>query len=87
MVNKDLVINVSEELEMNRIQKSIAQISGSMIRLGIDSTVVELRIPKIDFDYLLRLIRDNPNWACSKYCKIENDGLVLVNNVKVKRGF
>jgi hypothetical protein len=83
---EELYIEVSEELEFNRIQKSIQNISGSMIRLGVDINGVTLRIPSIDFDYIVRLIKSNRNWSGVKYCKIISDDVVSVNNVKVLRG-
>lgn len=83
---EEICIEVSEELEFNRIQKSIQNISGSMVRLGVDINGVTMKIPSIDFDYFVRLIKSNRNWSGVKYCKIISDDVVSVNNVKLIRG-
>ena len=76
-------INISEEVEMKKIQEAILQISGSSSRLGVDANKIKIYIPKVDHEYFSRMISSNPNWGCSKYCKIVSNGLLLINNIKV----
>lgn len=76
-------INISEELEMKRIQQAILQISGSATRLGVDVNKIKIYIPKVDHEYFSRMIANNHNWSCSKYCKIVSNDLLLINNIKV----
>ena len=76
-------INISEELEMKRIQQSILQISGSASRLGVDVNKIKIYIPKVDHEYFSRMISSNPNWSCSKYCKTVSNDLLFINNIKV----
>lgn len=82
----EINIQINEQDEFNQIQKSIQNISGSMMRLGVDINGVSLRIPSIDFDYFVRLIKYNPNWSGVKYCKIISDDVISINNVKLLRG-
>ena len=42
-------INISEEVEMNKIQEAILQISGSASRLGVDVNKIKIYIPKVDY--------------------------------------
>ena len=76
-------INISEEVEMKKIQQAILQISGSATRLGVDANKIKIYIPKVDHEYFSRMISNNPNWGCSKYCKIVSNDLLLINNIKV----
>ena len=76
-------INISEEVEMKKIQQAILQLSASMGRLGVDVDSLKIQISFEDYEYIRRLIRDNPNWGCSKYCKIVSNDLLLINGVKV----
>ena len=76
-------INISEEVEMKKIQQAILQLSASMGRLGVDVDSLKIQILFEDYEYIRRLIRDNPNWSCSKYCKIVSNDLILINGVKV----
>ena len=76
-------INISEEVEMKKIQQAILQISGSASRLGVDVNKIKIYIPKVDHEYFSRMISNNPNWSCSKYCKIVSNDLILINNIKV----
>ena len=76
-------INISEEVEMKKIQQTILQLSASMGRLGVDVDSLKIQIPFEDYEYIRRLIRDNPNWSCNKYCKIVSNDLLLINNIKV----
>lgn len=45
-------INISEEVEMKKIQEAILQISGSASRLGVDVDKIKIYIPKVDHEYL-----------------------------------
>ena len=47
------------------------------------NTTMEINIPKVDHEYFSRMISNNPNWSCSKYCKIVSNDLILINNIKV----
>lgn len=76
-------INISEEVEMKKIQQAILQISGSASRLGIDVNKIKIYIPKVDHEYFSRMISNNTNWSCSKYCKTVSNDLLLINNIKV----
>ena len=76
-------INISEEVEMKKIQEAILQLSASMGRLGVDVDSLKIQISFEDYEYIRRLIRDNHNWSCNKYCKIVSNDLILINNVKV----
>ena len=76
-------INISEEVEMKKIQEAILQISGSATRLGVDVNKIKIYIPKVDHEYFSRMISNNPNWSCSKYCKTVSNDLILINGVKV----
>ena len=76
-------INISEEVEMKKIQEAILQLSASMGRLGVDVDSLKIQIPFEDYEYIRRLIRDNPNWSCYKYCKIVSNDLILINNIKI----
>ena len=59
-------INISEEVEMKKIQQAILQISGSASRLGVDVNKSKMYIPKVDHEYFSRMISNKPNWGCSK---------------------
>lgn len=76
-------INISEEVEMKKIQQAILQISGSATRLGVDVNKIKIYIPKVDHEYFSRMISSNPNWSCSKYCKIVSKDLLLINGIKI----
>ena len=76
-------INISEEVEMKNIQQAILLISGIATRLGVDVDSLKIQISFEDYEYIRRLIRDNPNWSCNKYCKIVSNDLLLINNIKV----
>ena len=76
-------INISEEVEMKKIQQAILQLSASMGRLGVDFDSLKIQISFEDYEYIRRLIRDNPNWSCNKYSKIVSNDLLLINNIKV----
>ena len=76
-------INISEVLEMKKIQQAILQISGSATRLGVDVNKIKIYIPKVDHGYFSRMISNNPNWSCSKYCKIVSNDLLLINGIKI----
>ena len=77
-------INISEEVEMKKIQGAILQISGSATRLGVDVDSLKIQMSFEDYEYIRRLIRDNPNWSCNKYCKIVNDEVLSINGVRIR---
>ena len=77
-------INISEEVEMKKIQQAILQISGSASRLGVDIDSLKIQMSFEDYEYIRRLIRDNPNWSCNKYCKIVNDEVLSINGVRIR---
>ena len=77
-------INISEEVEMKKIQEAILQISGSATRLGVDVDSLKIQMSFEDYEYIRRLIRDNPNWSCNKYCKIVNDEVLSINGVRIR---
>ena len=47
------------------------------------NTTMEIYIPKVDHEYFSRMISNNPNWSCSKYCKIVSNDLLLINGIKI----
>ena len=77
-------INISEEVEMKNIQQAILLISGSATRLGVDVDSLKIQISFEDYEYIRRLIRDNPNWSCNQYCKIVNDEVLSINGVRIR---
>ena len=79
---KEIIID--EEKEMNLIQKSILQLSASMGRLGVDLDELKITISFDDYEYIRRLVLNNPNWSCSKFCKVYNDEVLSINGIKLK---
>ena len=77
-------INISEEVEMKKIQEAILQLSASMGRLGVDVDSLKIQMTFEDYEYIRRLIRDNPNWSCNKSCKIVNDEVLSINGVRIR---
>ena len=74
-------IEISEQLECNRIQQQLQRLYGSLVRLGIYNPI--LRLSKTDVEYMQRLFDSNPNWSGSKFYKKGDCGFVL-SNIRVE---
>ena len=80
MINS-VTIEISEQLECNRIQQQLQNLYGSMTRLGIYNPI--LRLSKTDVEYMQRLFDSNPNWSGSKFYTKGVCGFVL-SNIRVE---
>ena len=73
--------------EMNKILQSLLQINGSFMKLDIQTDEVYVTIPKLDYDYILRVAEQNKTGKFYKFFYYkEYDNFFKLGNIKVKQG-
>ena len=77
----------SEVDEMNKILQSLLQMNGSLMKLDIQTDEVYITIPKLDYDYILRVAEQNKTGKFYKFFSYnEDDNFFKLGNIKVKQG-
>ena len=73
--------------EMNKILQSLLQMNGSLMKLDIQTDEVYVTIPKLDYDYILRVAEQNKTGKFYKFFSYnEYDNFFKLGNIKVKQG-
>ena len=73
--------------EMDSILQSLLQINGSFKRMDIQTDEVYVTIPKLDYDYILRVAEQNKTGKFYKFFSYnEDDNFFKLGNIKVKQG-
>ena len=73
--------------EMDSILQSLLQINGSFKRLNVETDEVYVTIPKLDYDYILRVAEQNKTGKFYKFFSYnKDDNFFKLGNIKVKRG-
>lgn len=73
--------------EMDSILQSLLQINGSFKRMDIQTDEVYVTIPKVDYDYILRVAEQNKTGKFYKFFSYnEDDNFFKLGNIKVKQG-
>lgn len=73
--------------EMDSILQSLLQINGSFKRMDIQTDEVYVTIPKLDYDYILRVAEQNKTGKFYKFFYYnEDDNFFKLGNIKVKQG-
>jgi len=73
--------------ELESILQSLLQINGSFKRMNIETDEIYITIPKLDYDYILRVAEQNKTGKFYKFFSYnENDGYFKLGNIKVKQG-
>ena len=73
--------------EMNKILQSLLQINGSLMKLDIQTDEVYVTIPKLDYDYILRVAEQNKTGKFYKFFSYnKDDNFFKLGNIKVKQG-
>ena len=73
--------------EMDSILQSLLQINGIFKRMDIQTDEVYITIPKLDYDYILRVAEQNKTGKFYKFFSYnEDDNFFKLGNIKVKQG-
>ena len=73
--------------EMDSILQSLLQINGSFKRMDIHTDEVYVTIPKLDYDYFLRVAEQNKTGKFYKFFSYnKEDNFFKLGNIKVKQG-
>ena len=73
--------------ELDSILQSLLQINGSFKRLNVETDEVYVTIPKLDYDYILRVAEQNKTGKFYKFFSYsEDDNFFKLGNIKVKQG-
>ena len=73
--------------ELDSILKSLLQLNGSFKRMDIETDEIYITIPKLDYDYILRVAEQNKTGKFYNFFSYnENDGYFKLGNIKVKQG-
>ena len=73
--------------EMDSILQSLLQINGSFKRMDIQTDEVYVTIPKLDYDYILRVAEQNKTGKFYKFFSYnKGDNFFKLGNIKVKQG-
>ena len=73
--------------ELDSILQSLLQINGSFKRLNVETDEVYVTIPKLDYDYILRVAEQNKTGKFYKFFSYnKEDDFFKLGNIKVKQG-
>ena len=71
--------------EMNKILQSLLQINGSFMKLDIQTDEIYITIPKMDYNYILRVAEQNKTGKFYKFFSHnKEDDFFKLGNIKVK---
>lgn len=73
--------------ELESILQSLLQLNGSFKRMDVETDEIYITIPKMEYNYILRVAKQN---SASRFYKFfsynENDRYFKLGNIKVKQG-
>lgn len=73
--------------ELDSILHSLLQINGSFKRMNVETDEIYITIPKLDYEYILRVAEQNKTGKFYKFFSYnEGDGYFKLGNIKVKQG-